>query len=63
MIYVSVAIGMIRQQQALSPISLDCLLTLIICETFRLGKLADAWASIDSPRGKSNDKCCQLDFC
>jgi hypothetical protein len=28
-----------------------------------LGKLADAWASIDSPRGKSNDKCCQLDFC
>jgi len=36
MIHVSVAIGMIRLEQALSPISLDCLLTLIICETFIL---------------------------
>jgi hypothetical protein len=34
MIHMSVTIGMLRLEQALSPISLDCLLTLTICETF-----------------------------
>jgi|694.fasta_scaffold37668_8 hypothetical protein len=36
MIHVSVAIGMIRLEQVVSPISMDYLLMLIICEMFIL---------------------------